>query len=237
MRWLTSNAGSFRNGWLPRAARPMTLAVTEASTTMPKDWAAKSARMSSMAKNTPARGALKVAAMPPAAPQATRTRIRGSATLMIRPSVEPSAEPIWTIGPSRPTEPPPPIHSAEARAFTAATCGAMRPPAPRDGKHHLGYPVAPSFASEGLHERPVEQSRDHRREDDEPAAESGDVRVGDMAEAGVVAMPRQGERKDLDEPAEHDCPTAGPPAPTMSANASRPPFEERSPVISWAPPF
>ena len=113
---------------LPSAARPMTLAVTEARTTMPKDCAAKSTRISSIAKNTPASGALKVAAIPPAAPQATRTRIRGSATRTTRPRVDPSAEPICTMGPSRPTDPPPPMHSAEARALTPATWGAIRPP-------------------------------------------------------------------------------------------------------------
>lgn len=115
-------------GVLPNAARPITEEVTEARTTMPKDSAVKSRRMSSIAKKTPASGALKVAAMPPAAPQATRTRIRSSATCTNRPSEDPSAEPIWTMGPSRPTDPPPPMHSAEASDFTSATWGAIRPP-------------------------------------------------------------------------------------------------------------
>ncbi len=95
---------------------------------MPNACDVKSIRMSSRAKKTPARGALKVAAMPPAAPQATNTRIRASDAWMIRPTVEPSAEPICTMGPSRPTEPPPPMHRAEASALTPATWGAMRPP-------------------------------------------------------------------------------------------------------------
>ena len=95
---------------------------------MPNDCAAKSTRMSSIAKKTPASGALKVAAIPPAAPQATSTFILGSGTRTTRPRVEPRAEPICTMGPSRPTEPPPPMHRAEASAFTPATWGAMRPP-------------------------------------------------------------------------------------------------------------
>jgi hypothetical protein len=128
IRCCTVKGGRCRNDALPNAARPITLAVTEANTTMPKDSAVKSRRISSMAKNTPASGALKVAAMPPAAPQATSTRIRASATLATCPRAEPSAEPICTIGPSRPTDPPPPMHSAEASALTAATCGAIRPP-------------------------------------------------------------------------------------------------------------
>jgi hypothetical protein len=42
--------------------------------------------------------------------------------------VLPSAEPICTIGPSRPTEPPAPMHSAEASDLITATGGAIRPP-------------------------------------------------------------------------------------------------------------
>ena len=37
------------------------------------------------------------------------------------PSAEPIAEPIWTIGPSRPTEPPEPMQSAEASDLTSGT--------------------------------------------------------------------------------------------------------------------
>ena len=106
----------------------MMSAANEASTTTPNDSASKSRRISSSAKKTPAIGALNVAEMPPAAPQATRIRIRDSGTRVSWPSVEPSAEPIWTIGPSRPTEPPPPMQSADASDFTTATCGRILPP-------------------------------------------------------------------------------------------------------------
>ena len=44
------------------------------------------------------------------------------------PRLDASAEPICTIGPSRPTDPPVPMHSAEAIALTALTCGRIRPP-------------------------------------------------------------------------------------------------------------
>ena len=87
-----------------------------------------SRRISSTPKNTPVIGALKVAAMPPPAPQATRIRIRFSGIRTHWPSPEASAEPICTIGPSRPTDPPAPMHSAEATALTPATCGRIRPP-------------------------------------------------------------------------------------------------------------
>ena len=73
--WATWKTGSVRKGWSPRIERPMMLAVTEDSTTNPNISAVQTRRISSIAKKTPARGALKVAAMPPAAPQATRSRI------------------------------------------------------------------------------------------------------------------------------------------------------------------
>ncbi len=66
-------------------------------------------------------GALKVALMPAAAPQATRTRSFGPGIRASCPRLEARAEPICTIGPSRPTEPPAPMHSAEASALTTLT--------------------------------------------------------------------------------------------------------------------
>ena len=87
-----------------------------------------SRKMISTPKNTPVSGALNVAAIPPAAPQATRIRSRLSGILTHWPRLEASAEPICTIGPSRPTDPPVPMHSAEASDLTAATCGRIRPP-------------------------------------------------------------------------------------------------------------
>ena len=87
-----------------------------------------SRKMISTPKNTPVIGALNVAAMPPPAPQATRIRIRFSGMRTHWPRLEASAEPICTIGPSRPTDPPAPMHSAEASALTTLTCGRIRPP-------------------------------------------------------------------------------------------------------------
>ena len=42
--------------------------------------------------------------------------------------VEASADPTCTIGPSRPTEPPVPMQTAEASALTIVTGGRIRPP-------------------------------------------------------------------------------------------------------------
>jgi hypothetical protein len=80
-----------------------------------------------MANITPPIGVLKVDAMPAPAPAATRA-IRCPAGMRITcPSVEPSAEPIWMIGPSRPTDAPLPIAMADAKDFTNATTGRITP--------------------------------------------------------------------------------------------------------------
>lgn len=80
---------------------------------------------SSAAKRTPPIGVLKVAAMPAPAPAAIRV-VRCQAGMRSHcPTVEPKAEPIWMIGPSRPTEPPLPIESAEASDLITATTGRM----------------------------------------------------------------------------------------------------------------
>ena len=79
-----------------------------------------SRKMISTPKNTPVIGALNVAAIPPAC-----CRRPGSAAFLgMRthwPRLDASADPICTIGPSRPTEPPVPMHSAEATALTTLT--------------------------------------------------------------------------------------------------------------------
>lgn len=68
--------------------------MMELNTTTPNAWVSKSRRMTSSAKKTPAIGALNVAAIPPAAPHATRSRSRGTGTLAACPMTEPRAEPI-----------------------------------------------------------------------------------------------------------------------------------------------
>jgi len=87
----------------------------------------KSPRMISRANMEPAMGALKVAAMPAAAPQPTRVRILSAETLRICPMVDPMADPICTMGPSLPTEPPVPMQMAEAKDFITTSRFLMSP--------------------------------------------------------------------------------------------------------------
>ena len=96
-------------------------------TTTTNESIVKSSRMISRAKKTPEIGALKVAEMPPPAPHATSSRSRLDGIRIHCPRLDPMADPICTIGPSRPTEPPVPIVSADAIALTTATRGRIRP--------------------------------------------------------------------------------------------------------------
>jgi len=82
----------------------------------------------SIAKRTPPTGVLNVAAMPPPAPAAMRVIRCQVGTRSSCPSVDPNEEPIWMMGPSRPTAPPLPMESAEASDLMAATIGRIRPP-------------------------------------------------------------------------------------------------------------
>jgi hypothetical protein len=118
----------FRNGRLPRIGIATASASIADSITVNSASTENSRRMISTPKNTPVIGALNVAAMPPPAPQATRIRIRFSGIRTHWPNADASAEPICTIGPSRPTDPPVPMHRAEATALTTLTCGRIRPP-------------------------------------------------------------------------------------------------------------
>ena len=117
-----------KNGALPKNAWLMLSATMADSITVKIASIENSRRISSTPKNTPVIGALKVAAIPPPAPQATRMRSRFSGICTHCPRLDARAEPIWTIGPSRPTDPPVPMHSAEETALTALTWGRIRPP-------------------------------------------------------------------------------------------------------------
>ena len=82
---------------------------------------------SSSAKARPPMGALKVAATAAAAPAPSRVMRWRTGMATTRPIMEPKAEPICTIGPSRPAEPPLPRVTAVATALAMTTTGRMWP--------------------------------------------------------------------------------------------------------------
>jgi hypothetical protein len=113
---------------LPRKTRETTVATTD-EITIGLNWAtAKSPMMISTANRAPAIGALMVAAIPAPAPQPTMVRSCRGVTRSVRPSHDAIDAPIWTIGPSRPTDPPDPIEMAEASVFRPSTRRRIRPP-------------------------------------------------------------------------------------------------------------
>ena len=115
-------------GKSPRKCWLTTVPVTE-EITIGENWATpKSPRITSTANRAPAIGALKVAAIPAAAPHPTSVRRRCSSMRSHWPIVEPMAEPIYTIGPSRPTEPPEPMQMPDANSLAIITRGLIRPP-------------------------------------------------------------------------------------------------------------
>ena len=125
---------------MPRAVWATAVAQTLDTTTSPNERAAKLPNTTSRAKSTPATGALKVALMAPAAPAATMSFTSSTPSPMVCASVLPSDEPIWTMGPSRPREPPDPMEMALAIALAKATRGRMRPPLMRNANCTSGIP-------------------------------------------------------------------------------------------------
>ncbi len=105
----------------------MAVAKTEETTSGMKDRVRNSRMISSTANRTPAMGALKVAAMAPAAPHA-KSILRGvSVSRKAWATVDPRDAPIWAIDPSRPMEPPLPIVRADASALRGATLARILP--------------------------------------------------------------------------------------------------------------
>ena len=87
-----------------------------------------SRRITSDANKVPAIGALKVAEMPAAAPHPTSTVTAELDSLKYCPKTDPIAEPICTIGPSLPTDPPEPMVIADTNIFTRTIRSLIMPP-------------------------------------------------------------------------------------------------------------
>ena len=103
------------------------MAVAVASATGTRVRTLTSSIRISTAKSTPPIGVLKVAAIPAPPPAATNVASCHRDAPANLPPAEATAAPIWMIGPSRPTEPPLPMESADASDLTRATTGRMTP--------------------------------------------------------------------------------------------------------------
>src|SRR5262245_47516992 len=115
--------GTLNEGKTPKNEWPMYVAVTQASATQSKLSELTHGSINSIANAIPPIGVLNVAAIPAPAPVAIRIARCRAGIAMTCPTDDPKAEPIWIIGPSRPTEPPLPMDMAEATDLIAATMG------------------------------------------------------------------------------------------------------------------
>ena len=110
----------------PRSTERTLVASVHAITSGMKERERNSKRRSSIARITPAIGVLNVAAIPAPAPQARRTFRSEAVVEMIWPISEPTAPPVWMMGPSAPKGPPVPIAIAAERGFRIATFASIR---------------------------------------------------------------------------------------------------------------
>ena len=204
----SSAVGMAKAGWMPKKIRPMKVAVPVASATGRKVRALTSGIISSMANITPPIGVLKVAAMPAPAPAATSVMRCHGAMRMIWPRVEPSDEPIWMIGPSRPTAAPVPIDKRRGERFDHRDDRPDHAFLVVDRVHHLGHAVAARFRREIGDQEGDDQAADHRHQNDE-----GAPRARRREHVGVVVDRELAEESDVvdqaDQGAEHDGAEAG----------------------------
>ena len=122
--------------------------------------------ISSMANITPPIGVLKVAAMPAPAPAATRVMRWPAGMRMIWPRVEPSAEPIWMIGPSRPDRGAAADGERRGQRFHHRHDRPDHAALVVDRVHHLGHAVALGLRREVADQEGHDDRADHRHQDD-----------------------------------------------------------------------
>ena len=107
----------------PRKIYETTVAdIVERSNGSIDDMEMLKSRISSV-KSTPARGALKIPATAPAAPQPKSMVIFLYDRPMYRATFDPMAAPVYTIGASAPTDPPNPMVTDDAAMDDHILCG------------------------------------------------------------------------------------------------------------------
>ena len=135
-----SSIGASNAGESPVTDRASAAATAAARTTGASESALTSARTISMLKASPVSGALKIPAMPAATPQATRMPRLRSSRRVRSPTKAPMAAPEWTIGPSRPAEPPEPTASRLPSQRETIERGCIRPPSRHTARTTSGTP-------------------------------------------------------------------------------------------------
>ena len=111
----------------PEKLRETMVAMTDEKTNGANKFIEKLPRTICAAKTAPATGALYAAAIPDAAPQATRRRNRYGCQFANCPHFEASVAVSWTIAPSRPIDPPVPMEMIEEIDLMIAVRKGSRP--------------------------------------------------------------------------------------------------------------
>ena len=110
----------------PRTACVHTAEKTEAITIGVKVRSEKSRSKISRTKKMPAIGALNTEAIPAAAPQPSSVAVFWGLIRRSWPTFDPTADPIWMIGPSAPADPPEPIVQMADTHLAMATRNLIR---------------------------------------------------------------------------------------------------------------
>ncbi len=180
-------SGTVKAGLGPMRMRPTSVAAPVAMTTGRKVRLETSGSRISIANRTPPSGVLKVAAMPAPAPADSSVIVCPVESPIAFENDDPSADPIWMIGPSRPTDAPEPIDSAEASDLMTATTPRICAALVVDGVHHLRDAMTLGLRRKALDQIDDNDAAENRRQNDpvSPAARPfEDVRViGDLEHA------------------------------------------------------
>ena len=138
-----------------RIACVVALEMTAAMTIGAKVLSEKSLRSTSRQKKTPAIGALKMDAIPAAAPQPTNVPMWSRFALIFWPTVEPAVAPIWMIGPSAPELPPEPTVKTLASTLMTPTRSGIFPPRLMSATSTCGTPWPLASAAKSVTSIPV----------------------------------------------------------------------------------
>ena len=126
-----------------------------------------------------------------------RSRFSGSRTHW--PTLEASAEPICTIGPSRPTEPPDPMHERRGQGLDHGDLPADPAAVVGDRDHHLGHAVPAGLPRPLVDQRAVQQPADRRDDHEEPQAQPRQVAAAHVPVLAELAVPGRQPGEEVDQ--------------------------------------
>ena len=170
-----------RKGRSPRKGMATASAIIAESITVNSESMENSRKMISTPKNTPVMGALKVAEMPPAAPQATRIRSLFSGIRIHWPRPGSQRGPDLHDRAFASHRPPGADGDGRGDRFDRADLGPDPAAVLGDGQHHLGNAVAAGLAGVTVDQGTVDDAADDRDDHEEAQAQPGQVAAARVA--------------------------------------------------------